>query len=74
MSKVKGVDEGMLVTLLLLMLEVPGRPGTVIPREALDFVGVVVEVAVEMTGVIAQRKAMGRLTHHPREREVRALR
>ena len=30
----------MLVTLLLLMLEVPGRPVTVIPREALEVGGV----------------------------------
>ena len=43
----KGVDEGMLFTLLLLMLQVPGRPGAVAPREALEIVGAVAEVGVE---------------------------
>ena len=33
-------------TLLLLMLEVPGRPGTVVPCEALEVVGVGAEVGV----------------------------
>ena len=42
----KGVDEGMLVTLLLLMLEVSGSPGGVVPREALEIVGVGAEVGV----------------------------
>ena len=45
-SEIRGVDEGMLVTFLLLMLEVPGRPGAVLPREALEIVGVVAEVGV----------------------------
>ena len=45
-SEIRGVDEGMLVTLLLLMLEVPGNPGGVIPREALEIVGVGAEVGV----------------------------
>ena len=37
----------MLVTLLLPMLEVPGRPGAVVvPREALEIVGVEAEVGV----------------------------
>ena len=40
-SEIRGMDEGMLVTLLLLMLEVPGRPGAVVPRETLEIVGVV---------------------------------
>ena len=39
-----GVDEGMLVMLLLLTLEVPGNPGTVVPREGLEIVGVGAEV------------------------------
>ena len=30
----------MVVTILLLMLEVPGRPGTVVPHEVLKVVGV----------------------------------
>ena len=36
----------MLVTLLLLMLEVPGSPRGVVPREALEIVGVGAEVGV----------------------------
>ena len=36
----------MLVMLLLLMLEVPGRPGAVVPREALEIVGDGAEVSV----------------------------
>ena len=43
-SEIREVDEGMLVTFLLLMLEVLGRPGTVVPCEALDVVGVGAEV------------------------------
>ena len=42
----KGVDEGMLVTLLLPMLEVSRSPGGVVPREALEIVGVGAEVGV----------------------------
>ena len=36
----------MLVPLFLLILEVPGRPRAVIPREALEIVGVGAEVGV----------------------------
>ena len=40
-SITREVDEEMLATLLLLMLEVPGRSaGNLIPREALEVVGV----------------------------------
>ena len=46
--------EGMLVALLLLMLEVPGRPGTVIPCEALK----VVELMQEMEEKRIARKKM----------------
>ena len=45
-SEIREMDEGMLVTLLLLMLEVPGRLGTVVPCEALEVVGVGAEVGV----------------------------
>ena len=59
------------------MLEVPGRPRPVVPREALDVVGVGAEVGgeadarVEMEektrkGVMAQRTARERLTRHLR--------
>ena len=44
--EIRGVNEGMLVTLLLLMLEVPGSLGAVVPREALEIVGVGPEVGV----------------------------
>ena len=68
----------MLVILLLLILKVLGRPGTVIPRDALKVVGVVAEVGMGadagveieekmMTRVMAQRTATGRLTRHLRE-------
>ena len=36
----------MLVAFLLLMLEVPGSTGVVVPREALEIVGVGAEVGV----------------------------
>ena len=42
----KGGGEWMLVTLLLLMLEVPGRPAAIVSREALEIVGVGAEVGV----------------------------
>ena len=67
----------MLVTILLLMLEVSGRPGTVVPREVLEVVGVGAEVGVEAdagvgmeekvrTRVMAQKTATKRLTRHLR--------
>ena len=45
-NEIRGVDEGMLVTYLKLMLEVPGSPRGVVPREALEIVGVWAEVGV----------------------------
>ena len=67
----------MLVTILLLMMEVPGRPGTLVPHEVLEVVGVGAEVGVgadagvEMeekrrTRVMAQKTATERLTRHLR--------
>ena len=44
-SESRGVDERMLVT-LLLMVEVPGRPGPVVLREALEVVGIGAGVGV----------------------------
>ena len=45
--------------LLLLMLEVPGRPGTVVPREALEVVGVGAEVGVG-AGVETEEKRVAK--------------
>ena len=67
----------MLVTILLLMLEVPGRPGTVVPLEVLEVVGVGAEVGVVAdagvgmeekmrTRVMEQKTATKRLTRHLR--------
>ena len=44
-SEIRGVDKRMLVT-LLLMLEVPGRPGYVVLLEALEVMGIGAEVGV----------------------------
>ena len=56
-SEVREADEEMLVTLLLLMLEVPGRPGTAVPCEALEVVGVGAEVCVKAhVGVETEEK------------------
>ena len=45
----------MLVTLLLLMLEVPGRPGDVVLREALEIVRIGAEMGVG-AGVVTEEK------------------
>ena len=50
------VNEGMLVTLLFLMLEVSGRLGAVVPREALKVVGVGAEVGVGAGGETGEKK------------------
>ena len=50
----------MLVTLLLLILEVPGRPGAVVPREALEIVGVGAEIGVG-TGVETAKKKVAKI-------------
>ena len=60
----------MLVTLLLLMLEVPGSPGGVVPREALEIVGVGAEVGVgagaeEEEKKVAKRRMAKRRTSMP---------
>ena len=49
----------MLVTLLLLMLEVPGSPGGVVPREALEIVEVGAEVGVG-AGVETEEKKVAK--------------
>ena len=49
----------MLVTLLLLMLEVPGSPGVVVPREALEIEGVGAEVGVA-AGVETEEKMVAK--------------
>ena len=56
-SEIREVDKGMLVKFLLLMLEVPGRLGTVVPCEALEVVGVGAEVGMGAhVGVETQEK------------------
>ena len=50
------VNEGMLVTLLFLMLEVSGRLGAVVPHEALKVVGVGAEVGVGAGGETGEKK------------------
>ena len=49
----------MLATLLLLMLEVPGSPGGVVPSEALEIVGVGAEVGVG-AGAEAEEKKVAK--------------
>ena len=62
----KGGGRMMLVTLFLLMLEVPGRPGAVVPREALKIVGVGAEVAVGAeVGTEEKRVAKKRMVKQP---------
>ena len=46
----------MLAKLLLLMLENPGSPGGVVPREALEIVGVGAEVGVEAGAETGEKK------------------
>ena len=48
----------MLVTLLLLMPEVPVRPGTSAPREALDVVEVRAEVSVRADAGVEMEEKM----------------
>ena len=50
----------MLATLLLLMLEVPGSPGGVVPREALKIVGVGAEVGVGVGTETEEKKVAKR--------------
>ena len=50
----------MLVTLLLLMLEVPGSPGDVVPCEALEIVGVGAEVGVGAGAETEEKKVAKR--------------
>ena len=69
-SKIREVDEGMLVTLLLLMPEVQGRPWGGVPREALEIVRVGAEVgmgAVVETEEkkVAKRRMIKRQTSMP---------
>ena len=56
-SEIREVNEGMLVTILLLMLAIPGRLGAVVPREALEIVGVGEEVGVG-AGVETEEKKL----------------
>ena len=49
----------MLVTILLLMLEVPERPGTVVPHEVLEVVGVGAEVGVEADAGVEMKEKGG---------------
>ena len=50
----------MLVTLLLLMLEVPGSPEGIVPREALEIVGVEAEVGVGAGAETEEKKVAKR--------------
>ena len=50
----------MLVTLLLLMLEVPGSPDGIVPREALEIVGVEAEVGVGAGAETEEKKVAKR--------------
>ena len=65
-SEIRGVDEGMLDTLLLLMLEDPRRPGTVISRKAVEVVeiggkmGAVADAGEEMKDKMMAREKMAK--------------
>ena len=63
------MDEEIPITFLLLMLEVPGRQGTVTAHEPKVGVGANVGEKMEdeslVTGVMVQRTATERLTYHP---------
>ena len=58
-SEIRGLEEGMLAMLLLLMLEVPGSSGGVVPREALEIVRVGAEVGV-VAGAETEEKKMAK--------------
>ena len=61
----------MLVTLLLLMPEVPGRPGAVVPREALEIVRVGAEGGVG-GGVETEERKVAKKRMAKRQKSMRA--